>query len=167
MKAEIRWQRDSEYNRLSSMEPSTMFSEKSLKDWFEKKMDEELEPNRYSFSVRTQDEDRFIGYFSLWVELLQNEAWVEIGIGERDFWGRGYGTDMMKLCLQYAFTELNVNRVSLGLHSYNPRAQRSYEKAGFRYEGCTRADTHREGRYTDGIWMGILRGEWMQMQNGA
>jgi RimJ/RimL family protein N-acetyltransferase len=166
-KAEIRWQRDSEYNRLSGMEPSTMYSAKSLKKWFEKKNDDDLELNRYSFSVRTLEEDKLIGFFGLWVDLIHNEAWVGIGIGERDFWGRGYGTDMMKLCLQYAFTELNVNRVSLGVHSYNPRAQRSYEKAGFRFEGRTRADTRREGKYTDGIWMGILRDEWLQIQNGA
>jgi RimJ/RimL family protein N-acetyltransferase len=98
--------------------------------------------------------------------LIHNEAWVGIGIGEREFWGKGYGTEMMKLCLQYAFTELNVHRVSLGLHEYNPRALRSYQKAGFRMEGRTRQDLMREGKRYDSLWMGILREEWMQMQTG-
>ena len=74
---------------------------------------------------------------------------------------------MMKLCLQYVFTELCVERLSLGLHEYNPRALRSYEKCGFRLEGRTRKDVLREGRRTDTFWMGILREEWLQMQNGG
>ena len=88
------------------------------------------------------------------------------GIGEREFWSKGYGTDMMKLCQQYVFAELGMERLSLGLHEYNPRALRSYEKCGFRLEGRTRQDVMREGRRTNTLWMGILREEWLQMQNG-
>ena len=67
-------------------------------------------------------------------------------IGEREFWSKGYGTDMMKLCQQFVFSELCMERLSLGLHEYNPRALRSYEKCGFRLEGRTRQDLMREGR---------------------
>jgi RimJ/RimL family protein N-acetyltransferase len=116
--------------------------------------------------VRTLAEDRYIGFFVLIVDLINSEAWVGIGIGERDFWGKGYGTDMMRLCLQYAFTELNMHRVSLGLHEYNPRALRAYEKVGFQIEGTTRKDIFREGKRTGGLWMGILREEWLAMQVG-
>jgi RimJ/RimL family protein N-acetyltransferase len=166
VKAEVRWQRDSELHRLASSEPARLFSEKKIKEWVESQFENGSQLKRYSFSVRTLEEDKFIGFLGLWVEWIHGEAWVGLGIGEREFLGKGYGTDMMKLCLQYAFTELNVHRVSLGLHAYNPRALRSYEKAGFRMEGRTRSDTRREGKYTDGLWMGILREEWMQMQNG-
>jgi len=143
-----------------------MESEKKLKKIFEKQTEDGFKPQRYSFSVRTLDDDKHIGFFGLWVNLIHSEAWVGIGIGEREYWGKGYGTDMMKLCLRYAFTELNMYRVSLGVHEYNPRAFRSYEKAGFRLEGRTRSDTRREGKYTDGLWMGILHDEWLQMQTG-
>ncbi|RPJ23306.1 MAG: N-acetyltransferase [Chloroflexi bacterium] len=165
-KAEARWQRDTEYHRLIDGEPARLFSERKIKEWTEKQMEAGIQPERYSFSVRTLEEDRFIGFFGLWVDLIHSEAWVGIGIGEREFWSKGYGTDMMKLCLQWAFTELCVERVSLGVHAYNPRAVRSYEKCGFRLEGRTRQDVMREGRRTDSLWMGILRGEWLQMQNG-
>jgi len=165
-KIEVHWQRDSEYHRLLDSEPAVAVSEKWLKGWFEKRDEEGFNPNRYVFSVRTVAENKLIGFFGLWLNLIHNEAWVGIGIGERDFWGKGYGTDMMKLCLQYAFTELNVYRVSLGLFDYNPRALRSYEKAGFRLEGRTRKDMLREGKRNDSLWMGILRDEWLAMQNG-
>jgi RimJ/RimL family protein N-acetyltransferase len=48
---------------------------------------------------------------------------------------------------------------------YNARAQRSYEKAGFRLEGRTRKDVMREGQRIDTLWMGILREEWLAGQN--
>jgi len=165
-KVEVRWQGDSELHRLAGAEPAMMESEKKLKEWFEKQNENGFKPQRYPFSVRTLEDDKHIGFFGLWVDLIHGEAWVGIGIGEREYWGKGYGTDMMKLCLQYAFTELNVHRVSLGVHEYNPRALRSYEKAGFQLEGRTRRDILREGVRTDSLWMGILRDEWLQMQTG-
>lgn len=165
-KIEVHWQRDSEYRRMIDTEPAMVVSEKWLQDWFEKQNEKGFSPNRYVFSIRTLAENQLIGFFGLWVDLVHSEAWVGIGIGERAFWGRGYGTDAMKLCLQYAFTELNVHRVSLGLMDYNPRALRSYQKAGFRLEGRTRGDVQRAGQRSDSLWMGVLREEWQAMQTG-
>lgn len=165
-KTEVRWQMDTEFHRLADIDPAILFSEKRIRQWAEERIEKGFQPQRYAFSVCTLAEDKLIGFLSLWVDLVHSEAWVGLGIGERDFWGKGYGTDMMKLCLHYAFTELNMYRVSLGLHAYNERARRSYEKAGFRFEGRTRQDTQHEGIHTDGLWMGILREEWEAMQHG-
>jgi RimJ/RimL family protein N-acetyltransferase len=166
-KAEVRWQRDSEFHRLADSDPAHLSSEKKRKEWFEKQAENSFNAERYSFSVRTLAEDKFIGFLGVWVDLIHSEAWVGIGIGEREFWSKGYGTDLMKLCMQYVFMELCLERLSLGLHEYNPRALRSYEKCGFRLEGRTRQDLMREGRRYDSLWMGILREEWLQMQKRA
>jgi RimJ/RimL family protein N-acetyltransferase len=165
-RARARWQRDTEFNRLVDSGASELVSEKKIKEWYETQIEKGFKPERFPFSVRTLAEDKYIGFLGLWVNLPHGEGWVGLGIGERDFWGKGYGTDMMRLCLQYAFMELGLQRVSLGLHSYNTRALRSYEKCGFRLEGRTRQDVMREGRHTDTLWMGILRDEWLQMQHG-
>ena len=165
-KAQVRWQRDSEFNRLIDSGPSELTSEKKIKEWFDKQAEEGFKSERYSFSVHTLEEGKYIGFLGLWVDLIHSEAWVGLGIGESEFWSKGYGSDMMRLCQQYVFTELALQRLSLGLHEYNPRALRSYEKCGFRLEGRTRKDVLREGRRTDTLWMGILRDEWLQMQNG-
>ncbi len=166
-RAEVNWQRDTEFHRLADESPARLMSEKGIKEWFEKQVKKGFEPKRYFFSVRTLDEDKHIGFLSMWVNLVHGEGWVGIGIGDREFWGKGYGTDMMKLCLQYAFTELNLRRMSLGLMEYNPRALRSYEKAGFRLEGRTRSDICRDGKRYDSLWMGVLRDDWLQMQDGG
>lgn len=164
-KIEAQWQRDSEFNRLLDSEPRGMPSAKKIQEWIEKGSDGN-KPESYVFSIRALAEDKQIGFIGLWLDLIHAEVWVGIGIGEREYWGKGYGTEAMKLGVQYAFVELAAQRVSLGLFEYNPRALKSYEKAGFRLEGRTRGDMLREGRRTDSLWMGILREEWFQAHGG-
>ena len=164
---EARWQRDTEFHRLADSDPAELNSEKKIKEWGEKNAETGFNPARYPFSIRALDDDKLIGFIGLWLDLVHSEAWIGIGIGEREYWGKGYGTDAMKLAVQFAFMELGMHRVSLGLFEYNPRALRAYEKAGFRLEGRTRKDMLREGNRTDSLWMGILRDEWLQMQNGG
>jgi RimJ/RimL family protein N-acetyltransferase len=90
------------------------------------------------------------------------DAFAGIGIGAREFWGKGYGTEAMELILRYGFTELNLRRISLTVFEFNQRAVRSYEKVGFRLEGRQRQFMRREGRRWDILYMGILRQEWME-----
>jgi len=71
----------------------------------------------------------------------------------------------MKVILRYAFTEINMNRVTLNVFEFNPRAIRAYEKAGFRHEGRMRKVLNKEGKRWDMLYMSILREEWME-QNG-
>ena len=133
-------------------------------EFFAPNRDEEKkhEANEFEFYIRTLAEDKLIGELGLdVVNWVGRDAFVGLGIGETEYWSKGYGTDAMRLILQYAFTEANLQRVSLALHSYNERGLKSYEKAGFQLEGRSRGDQHREGKRTDTLWMGILREEWL------
>jgi RimJ/RimL family protein N-acetyltransferase len=81
-------------------------------------------------------------------------------IGERSFWGQGYGTEATRMMLDYGFGTLNLNRVWLQVFGHHTAAVRVYEKAGFRREGVQREHHFAEGRYVDTVMMGILRSEW-------
>jgi RimJ/RimL family protein N-acetyltransferase len=155
----VRWNRDTEFTRLLNDNPQRMMSEKKMKEYIEKDMEKDP-PEDYFFQVRAVTEDKLIGFVGLFPIWSHGNAWVGIGLGEREYWGKGYGTDTMRLALCYAFTELNLHRVTLGVFEYNPRAIRSYEKAGFRVEGRQRQALSRNGRRWDFIEMGILREEW-------
>lgn len=157
-----RWQRDSEFNRLLDFDPTYAWSEKKSKENFEKDL-EVNPPREYFFQIRELAEDKFIGFVGLFPIWAHGNAWLGIGIGERDYWGKGYGTDTMRLALRFAFMELNMHRVTLDVFEYNPRAIRSYEKAGFREEGRRRKMLLRNGRRWDEIEMGILREDWLKM----
>jgi RimJ/RimL family protein N-acetyltransferase len=157
-----RWRRDSEYSRLLDNDPARLPSIAGIKDWIEKEF--EKEPiNESFFLVRTRDGNVLIGFVGLFgIQWNHGDAWVGIGIGDRQYWGKGFGTDVMRVILRYAFTELNLHRVTLGVFEYNSRAIRSYQKAGFTIEGRLRQYIHRESRRWDEIIMGILREDWMK-----
>jgi len=65
--------------------------------------------------------------------------------------------------LRYGFNELNLRRVTLTVFEYNPRAIRSYEKAGFQHEGRVRQALLRDGKRWDMFYMGILRDDWKKL----
>lgn len=162
-KAFVNWDRDTEAHRLADSDPAQLWSEKKIKEFIEK--DSEKHSQAFRFAIHTLDEDKVIGSVSLWVNSwTHSEAWVGIMVGDRNYWSKGFGTDAMKLVVQYGFIELNLRRISLGLHAYNPRALKSYQKAGFQLEGTMRGEGLRDGVRYDSLWMGILREEWLAQQ---
>jgi len=154
-----KWRMNSEYLRLADLGPAIFNSVKATHDWMEKHLDDWLE---HEFSIRTMDGDQLIGTTGLDGNMkAHGDAFVGIGIGEADYWGKGYGTEAMSLILGYAFMELNLQRVSLDVFEYNERAIHSYEKSGFKIEGRMRNALLREGKRWDIVFMGILREEWL------
>ena len=164
-KAFPRWYRNSEYFRLLNSSARPMQSPKAELKWMEKEVDE-MSPAGYYFSIRTMAEDKLIGELGLdVVNWSGRDAFVGLGIGETEYWSKGYGTDVMNVLLRFAFTEINLKRVTLTVFEYNPRAIRSYEKAGFRHEGRKRQLLNREGKRWDELYMGILREEWLELNH--
>jgi RimJ/RimL family protein N-acetyltransferase len=159
------WNQDMEFYRLLDNDPARLWSAKKMKEWFEKDIETDS-PTFVFFSVRTLADNRLIGFIAFeGINWENRDAMVAIGIGERDCWGKGYGTEAMRLMLRYGFSELNLHRVSLGVFEYNPRAIRSYEKCGFKHEGRDRQFILRDGKRWDMLYMGILRTEWEQKES--
>ncbi|MEW5828147.1 MAG: GNAT family protein [Chloroflexota bacterium] len=157
--------RDSEFSRLLDTGPARLYSSKAHRKFIEEELAAD-KPNLFPFMIRTIQGDQLIGEIDLHVtEWTHRDAFVGIGI-VNGYQGRGYGTDAMRLVLRYAFTELNLARVTLNVFEYNPRAIRSYEKAGFKVEGRQRGFINREGKRYNLIYMGILYDEWMEHNNG-
>jgi len=156
-----RWNQNTEWVRLLDTEPSRLISEKKWKEWLDKDL-EKGGTNEVFFGIRRLEGDALIGFIG-WFNLYQQhgDTLIAIALGERQYWGNGYGTDAMRVMLRYAFMELNLRKVGLLVFEYNPRAIRSYEKAGFVHEGRVRGAMQRDGKRWDFLYMGILRDEWM------
>lgn len=158
-----KWGRDSEFVRLLDTDPARLLSVDKYKEWFEKDLVEQQKNDELFFLIRTLEEDLTIGLIGLnGIQWVHGDAWVGIGLGEREYWGEGYGTDAMRILLRYAFEELNLHRLSLSVFEYNSRAIRSYEKVGFVIEGRVRQFLNRDGRRYDMIFMGLLSDEWKE-----
>ena len=83
-----------------------------------------------------------------------------ITIGDKGYWGRGYGSDAIRILLDYAFRLRNIRRVYLTVNSTNERAIGAYRRCGFVDEGRLRQHVWSAGQYIDLVNMGILRDEW-------
>jgi RimJ/RimL family protein N-acetyltransferase len=147
-----RWTQDDQYMRLLDDDPVRP------RDAGEP----EEHGDSYEMHVRTLADDVMIGFVALYrLRWASGTAEMAIGIGEPAYRGRGYGSDALRLLLNYAFNELNLYRVGLSVMSYNAAAIRAYERAGFVREGAQRGVVLREGRRYDMLLYGILRDEWL------
>jgi RimJ/RimL family protein N-acetyltransferase len=155
------WNQDAGWVRFLDSEPSKLLSEKKWQEWLDKDL-EKSGSDEIFFAIKDIRSEAMIGFIGLF-ELYKNQgdSLIAIALGEREYWGNGYGTDAMRVMLRYGFNELNLRRMGLIVFEYNPRAIRSYEKAGFNYEGRIRGAMQRDGKRWDFLFMGILRDEWL------
>lgn len=90
------------------------------------------------------------------VDRCMNKAEYGIFIGEESARGNGYGTQVAKLMIKYAFEELNLHRLYLRVFQENERAIKSYLNAGFEIEGVFKDDVFIRNNYRNIVWMGII-----------
>lgn len=100
------------------------------------------------------------------IDTRSNNAELGIVIGNKAYWGKGYGTDAIRTMLRHSFETLNLHRVFLHVFESNTRAMKVYRRVGFTVEGQLREDRFSQGRYEDTIIMGILRDEWQAKSEG-
>ncbi|MEU2665565.1 GNAT family protein [Micromonospora sp. NPDC007220] len=86
-------------------------------------------------------------------------AVLDIHLGEKDYWGRGFATDTVRTACRYGFAKMRLHKVTLTVVADNEAAYRVYEKVGFVEEGRLRQTFRRDGRWHDTYTMGLLEGE--------
>ena len=87
-----------------------------------------------------------------------------IGIGVKENWGQGYGTDAMRVVLRYFFREVLLRKVQLSCYDFNTRAISSYRKCGFEVEGVRRNIAYVHGEWCDSIEMAISIDQFEQLE---
>ncbi len=151
-----KWANDPEIRALTG--EVTPMSRAGAEEWFERVR---TDRDRVWFIVALKENDRPIGEAGL---LRMFPAWrttdLSIIIGEKDAWDKGYGSEAVRLLLDYAFGAMNVHRVAVGVVDFNERAIRFYEKAGFRREGVQRDGYYHNHAYHDFVMLSILEGEY-------
>lgn len=90
-------------------------------------------------------------------------AELAIVIGNKDYWSKGYGTEIMRQLLEWGFEGLNLNRVYLHVFGFNQRAINLYKKMGFMHEGTKRAMLYRHGAYQDLLVFGLMKEEYLNI----
>lgn len=155
----VAWLNDPEVRQgLLIYLPLSMAQEEA---WFENVLKRPPEEHPLVIEIRQGDGWRMIGNCGVHlIDWKNRSAELGIFIGEKSLWDQGYGTEAMRLLLRHGFETLNLNRLALEVFETNPRAMRSYEKAGFVLEGRKRQAMYKNGRYMDVLLMSVLRSEW-------
>jgi len=137
------------------------FSIEDEEDWFEGMRKRPREEHPFVIEICLEDGWEAIGNCGLFsIDWRIRQAEFGIVIGAKQHWNKGYGTEALRLIAQHGFTTLNLNRIFLRVYENNPRAIRSYEKAGLSREGRLRQGHYDGGQYVDVLLMSILRTEW-------
>ena len=112
--------------------------------------------NNFDFSIVLND-DTLIGNISLMdVDNVSGTATLGIFIGEEENRGKGYGTEAIKLLVDYGFNILRLHNINLHVFDFNKPAIRSYEKVGFKESGRRHECYFLDGKYHDQIHMEII-----------
>ena len=107
------------------------------------------------FAIVDKKNDKLIG--NITVNKIHRTAELGIMIGDKDYFSLGYGSDAIKLMLNYGFNYLNINNIMLKVFEFNKRAIRAYEKCGFKIFGVWENSYYFEGKYHNVIYMNILK----------
>lgn len=122
---------------------------------------ERLSKDGINLAIIDKETDRVIGNCGLMeVNHLYRKADLGIFIGEKEYWGKGYGTEAIELVLDFGFNILNLNNIMLIVNSFNERAIRCYEKCGFKVIGKRRQAIIMGSETYDECFMDILASEF-------
>lgn len=123
----------------------------------------ERAPNTYGdvlYGVEVLSDAQLIGLVTLRdAEPETGIAELDIYLGEKEYWGRGYATDAMRTICRYGFEKMRLHKITLTVVAENQAAHRVYRKVGFVDEGRLRQAFRRDGQWYDMFTMGLLEGE--------
>jgi ribosomal-protein-alanine N-acetyltransferase len=150
--AYYRWMNDPAVTRYleSRFHPNSL---EQLRDYVQQKLHDS---NSLFLAIVLIEGDRHIGNIKLgeinWIHRFGD---VGLLIGERECWGKGYATEAIGLITRFAFTSLNLHRLTAGCYASNPGSARAFLCNGWQEEGRRRSQYFCEGRYDDAILLGI------------
>jgi len=101
--------------------------------------------------VATTDDGKVVGFFCFFVNVDTNEGMFQFIMIDNTIRNKGYGSEMLRLGVKYAFEIANADAVSLNVFQENPGAKKCYEKVGFKErrlnESAFRFQEESWGRY--------------------
>ena len=111
----------------------------------------------FMFAIVKQDNDELIGNVGLdKVDYKCGTADLGIFIGEQENLSKGYGSEAIKLLVDFAFKELRLHNIMLTVYDMNERAQKAYQKCGFKEFGRRHEARFHDGKYHDIIYMEVI-----------
>lgn len=149
-----RWMNDLEMTKYLGAAATTISLEK------EREALEMLAKGEHNFAIVLKGEDRLLGNISLMkVNHLYQTAEVGLFIGNKEDRGKGYGSEALRLIVDFGFKYLNLKNIMLKVNAENKAAIAAYKKCGLNEFGRRTRSVYVDGKWCDDIYMEVLR-EW-------
>jgi RimJ/RimL family protein N-acetyltransferase len=155
------WCLDKELTKhLNMPEEYPPFSREETQNWIKMCINKK---NGYEQKAILTEEGKHIGWVDLKnIDKLNKHAELGIAIGDKNYWGKGFGLAAMREMLIWGFNELDLNKIWLRVEVDNVKAIKSYKRAGYVEEGILRQDRLRNGEFVDRLRMSILKQEFFK-----
>ncbi|MFA8435376.1 MAG: GNAT family N-acetyltransferase [Marinifilaceae bacterium] len=151
------WLNDEEVIKYSL----TAFQKINAKSDIDKWFDSVLESRDMNKAIVDEESGLCIGYAGIsGISTVNRSGEYFIFIGDKKFWGKGFGTEVTRKVIDFGFDKLKLNRIMLTVSDENVGGVKAYTKAGFTGEGILRQACFRDGKFHNKIIMSILRKEW-------
>jgi [ribosomal protein S5]-alanine N-acetyltransferase len=106
--------------------------------------------------VRSAD-DRHLGNLRIGaIDRGHQSATIALVVGEKEAWGRGVGTEAIRLATRYAFDTLGLRKLTARCYASNLGSIRAFERAGWTREGLQRSQFVCGDAIEDGVWLGCV-----------
>lgn len=121
------------------------------------------DPSRKDFFICLKSNNNPIGFAGLsHIDYKSMKAESYLCVGAKEHWGKGYGYEVKKILLQYAFDELQLNKIySYHLADNHPMININM-KLGGRIEGTLREDVFFNGKHCDRVLVSVLKKEMIK-----
>lgn len=122
--------------------------------------DMDSSPAHNLFGIYLRKSGKHIGNTKLgFVNPYHHRAQLSLFIGERDCWGKGFATEIIKTITSWGFNELELEKIEAGCYDTNMGSLRAFLKAGYQVEGYLRKNIIFDGQRIGSFWLGILPNE--------
>jgi len=157
----MEWLNDHEINRHLGPIMGSLFTREKVEEWYEV-MKDQNDKRVFTFHSKGEENDP-IGYGGLYkIDHRNDRATIQVIIGDEDYRSKGLGTEITRVLLDYGFSVLSLNTISLSFMETNKRAGAVLKKLGFRKAGRLRDYWKVNGEYKDRLLMDITREEFYE-----
>jgi len=159
LEVKVKWANDLEVNKYIEFNHKITLAE--TKEWFHRQLEN---PNIKLFTILLGNEP--IGYMKLVKHRFNNNGELHMTIGEKQYWGKGYGKEAVREFLNFSFMEEKLSEVFLHVLQCNKRAFNLYKKCGFKLEGkLTKHQKHIDRKCHNTYVMRILRDKYLNKKS--